>query len=77
MDVQLQLGFLDLSVEKSRGGGEQAAVLVAHDISNVGRQARPHLRVLQHLVLLLLYALIIRVHRSGVLLSIYLIAFGV
>ena len=77
MDFQLQLGFLDLGVEKSRGGGEQASVLVTHDISNVGGQARPHLRVLQHLNLLLLYTLIVRVHRSGILLSISLHAFGV
>ena len=58
----LDLGLLDLGVQKSCGCCQQALILVAHDVANVRGQARAKRRILQDLELLVLQALIERSH---------------
>ena len=45
------LCILDLRVQEPRRSGQQAFILVAHNVSNIGRQAGLQLRITEHFIL--------------------------
>ena len=51
LNLGLELGSLDLRVQKSRRGRQEALVLIAHDVTDVRGQARLQRRILKDLKL--------------------------